>query len=167
MLARDMGKRKANAACLGMRARAGLAWAMLLVAGDAMAVNCNVTVSPLDFGIYDPSAVTPQDVNGNVDVRCNGNAGSFILTISQGSGGGFFPRLLLSGTTTMQYNLYTDPARALVWGDGTGGTDVNSGSKPNTGPPVQFSFPIYGRIFPNQSVASGLYSDSLLVTAVF
>lgn len=140
---------------------------LLLVSWNAHAVNCNVTVTPLDFGVYDPGAAAPLDVTGSLDVRCNGNAGSFILTLSQGTGGSFFPRQLTSGTSIMQYNLYIDAARALVWGDGIGGTDVNSGSKPSAGPPVTFSFPIYGRIFPFQSVASGLYTDSLLVTAVF
>jgi len=140
---------------------------LLLLSCNAHAVNCNVTVTPLDFGVYDPGTATPLDVTGSIDVRCNGNAGSFILTISQGAGGGFFPRQLASGANLMQYNLYVDAARALVWGDGIGGTNVNSGTKPSAGPPVSFTFPVYGRIFPLQSVASGLYADSLLVTAVF
>lgn len=141
--------------------------ALWMLCMDAGAANCSITVTALDFGIYDPGATAPLDMNGNVDVRCTGNAGSFILAISQGNAGGFSPRLMLSGPFSMQYNLYTDPARSLVWGDGTGGTGVNSGNKPSAGPPVNFSFPVYGRIFPNQAVASGLYSDSLVVTAVF
>jgi len=141
--------------------------ALCLACMDAGAANCSITVTALDFGVYDPGSAAPLDMNGNVDVRCTGNAGSFVLAISQGNAGGFSPRLMLSGPFSMQYNLYTDPARSLIWGDGTGGTSINSGNKPSAGPPVNFSFPVYGRIFPNQAVASGLYSDSLLVTVVF
>lgn len=141
--------------------------ALMLASGNALAANCQVTVTPLDFGIYNPGSAAPLDVAGNLDVRCVGGAGSFIVTISQGANGGFFPRQLTSGPYLMQYNLYTDPARSLIWGDGTGGTTVNSGNKPSPGKPVSFSFPIYGRIFPRQSVGTGMYTDALLVTTIF
>jgi spore coat protein U-like protein len=140
---------------------------LLLACGTSQAVNCRITVTPLDFGVYNPGATAPLDITGNLDVRCNGSAGSFILTLSPGGSGTYFPRQLASAPYAMQYNLYVDAARSLVWGDGTGGTSLNSGSKPTTGPPVNLSFPIYGRIFPAQSVGPGLYTDSLLVTAVF
>lgn len=140
---------------------------LMLVSGNVQAANCRVTVTPLDFGIYNPGSAAPLDVAGNLDVRCVGGAGSFIVTISQGANGSFFPRQLASGPYLMQYNLYVDPARSLIWGDGAGGTSVNSGSKPSSGRPLSFSFPIYGRIFARQSVAAGVYTDSLLVTSVF
>jgi spore coat protein U-like protein len=140
---------------------------LMLGSGSAQAANCKVTVTPLDFGIYNPGSAAPLDVAGNLDVRCVGGAGSFVVTISPGTNGSFFPRQLASGPYLMQYNLYSDPARSQIWGDGTGGTSVNSGNKPSAGKPLSFSFPIYGRIFPRQSVAAGVYSDSLLVTTVF
>ena len=140
---------------------------LMLGSGSAWAANCQTTVTPLDFGIYNPGSTAPLDVAGNIDVRCMRGPGSFFVTISPGVNGGFFPRQLASGPYLMQYNLYADPARSLIWGDGTGGTSVNSGSKPSAGRPVEFSFPVYGRIFPRQSVGAGVYADSLLVTVVF
>ena len=140
---------------------------MLLASGSVQAANCKLTVTPLDFGLYNPGVTAPLDVTGNIDVRCTGGAGSFVLTISQSASGGFAPRRMVSGPYLMEYNLYADPARQLIWGDGTGGTVVNSGEKRAPGRPVSFSFPIYGRIFPRQNVAEGMYTDSLLITSVY
>ncbi|MDH3399607.1 MAG: spore coat U domain-containing protein [Chromatiales bacterium] len=140
---------------------------LLLLPPVAQAATCKFIVQPVDFGIYNPGAAASLDVTGSVDVRCTGSAGSFVLTISQSSSGGFAPRRMVSGPYLMEYNLYADPARQLIWGDGTGGTVVNSGEKTSAGPPVSFSFPIYGRIFPRQSVGEGLYTDTLLVTSIY
>jgi spore coat protein U-like protein len=147
-------------------ARAGLL-CLVLVSCNAWAVNCQVTVTPLDFGIYNPGATGPLDVTGNLDLRCVGQPGSFVVTINQGSSGNFLVRELVSGPDRLQYNLYTDAARSLIWGDGNGGTSVNVGSKSDKGPPLNISFPIYARIFPRQNVGAGVYADALLVTAVF
>lgn len=151
--------------------RRHLSWtgalALMLISGTAQAVNCQLTISPLDYGIYSPGDTVSLDVTGNLDLRCAGNAGSFMVTISPGANGGFSPRQMASGPYLMQYNLYSDPARSQIWGDGTGDTSVVTGSKPANGPPVSFSFPIYGRIFPRQNVSPGLYADSLLVTVIF
>ena len=163
----DMSGSQSVRTCRARVARWCCVLFLMLGSGGAQAANCQVTVTPLDFGIYNPGSAAPLDVAGNLDVRCVGGAGSFIVTISQGANGGFFPRQLASGPYLMQYNLYVDPARSLIWGDGNGGTSVNSGNKPSPGKPVLFSFPIYGRIFARQSVAAGVYTDSLLVTSVF
>ena len=75
---------------------------LMLVSGNVQAANCRVTVTPLDFGIYNPGSAAPLDVAGNLDVRCVGGAGSFIVTISQGANGSLFPRQLASGPYLMQ-----------------------------------------------------------------
>lgn len=140
---------------------------MLITSQVAQAASCRFTVQPVDFGLYNPGSAAPLDVTGSVDVRCTGGEGSFVLTISQSSTGGFAPRRMVSGPYVLEYNLYADPARQLIWGDGTGGTVVNSGVKSISGTPLLLSFPIYGRIFPRQSVGEGLYTDTLLVTSVY
>lgn len=155
----------------GLAARSSLIWAgiclFLLYSPFATAATCRFTVQPVDFGLYNPGSPAPLDVTGSVEVRCSGSPGSFVLTISQSSTGGFAPRRMVSGPYLLEYNLYADPARQRIWGDGTGGTVVNSGEKPSGGRPVSFSFPIYGRIFPRQSVGEGFYADTLLVTSVY
>jgi spore coat protein U-like protein len=146
-------------------------WAALLVTlspgFSAQAANCRLTVTPLAFGLYDPGATAPLDVTGQLDVRCTGSPGSFLVTISTGVSASYATRHMLFGPYRLEYNLYVDAARSQIWGDGTGGTSVNSGNKPRAGQPVSFSFPIYARIFPRQNIGEGLYTDTLLVTSVF
>jgi spore coat protein U-like protein len=67
-----------------------------------------------------------------------------------------------SGTATLQYNLFTNAGRTLVWGDGTGGTSVRT-----VGASRGQALPVFGRIPPLQDVASGSYSDTLVATFNF
>jgi Uncharacterized secreted protein len=61
------------------------------------------------------------------------------------------------GTSDLAYNLYTDPSRTLVWGDGINGSDVSvSGSR--------IDLPIYGRIGARQNVPEGQYVDTIVLT---
>ena len=129
-------------------------------------LNCRLTIPPMDFGLYSPGTGAPHDVTGSVDIRCSGQTGTIVVTLAPGGSGSFSARSMTSGPFTMLYNLYRDAARTLVWGDGTGGSVVNSVVKPNNGR-ADFSMPVYGRIPPTQSVGAGAYQDSLLVTAIF
>lgn len=128
--------------------------------------QCQVTVNPFAFGTYAPGNPAPHDVTGNIDVRCMGQPGFFVATLSTGSSGSFAQRQMLSGATPMGYNLYINPARTLVWGDGTGGSLTVTRSKPQPGR-QDFPLPVYGRIPPTQSVSPGLYTDDIVVTIVF
>ena len=121
---------------------------------------------PFTFGAYAPGNPAPHDITGNIDVRCQGTAGSFVATLSTGASGTFAERHMLSGPTIMRYNFYIDPGRSVVWGDGTGGSSTVGGSKPGSGQ-TNFSLPVYGRIPPTQNVAPGSYSDDIIVTIVF
>ncbi|MDX1562176.1 MAG: spore coat U domain-containing protein [Gammaproteobacteria bacterium] len=132
---------------------------------DAQA-NCRVSVVPLAFGDYYPVDRAPLDVTGSIDVSCRGRAGLFLATISTGSSGSYTNREMQSGPYTMRYNLYRDSARSLIWGDGTGGSVVNGRVKLRNGR-QDFTLPVYGRIFPQQSVGAGIYVDDVIVTIVF
>jgi spore coat protein U-like protein len=68
-----------------------------------------------------------------------------------------------NGGYILDYNLYTDPNRMVVWGDGISGVTV-SGS--GTGSTVDH--PVYGRIPGGQTGAYiGSYSDTITVTLSF
>lgn len=141
--------------------------ALYLFTGTAEAqFRCRVSVNPFAFGTYAPGSSAPHDVTGNIDVRCQGIAGSFVATLSTGSSGTFAQRRMLSGAAFMLYNFFIDAARTIVWGDGTGGTMTVNGVKPNPGR-QNYSLPVYGRIPPTQSVSPGLYTDDIVVTIVF
>ena len=62
----------------------------------------------------------------------------------------------------LRYNLYVDPARQRVWGDGeSGGTARIAGESDGR---KAVTYTIYGRIPGRQSVRTGHYHDSVKVS---
>jgi spore coat protein U-like protein len=134
----------------------------------AQAIQCRVTVNPINFGIYMPLTPTPVDVIGQVDVRCQAQPGSFTIIIGPGISGNQLARTLLAGGPgVLNYNLYIDAARTQIWGDGTLPTFVVSGVRTARRRPSFYNYPVYGRIFANQAPNPGIYNDNLLVTVLF
>jgi len=88
-----------------------------------------------------------------------------VLRRPAGSRGAFTTRTLKQGTNALNYNLYTDPALTLIWGDGTGGTNTyTKGNPPNS---VDVNVTIYGRVPPLQDARVGAYTDSIVATINF
>ncbi|MEJ2604103.1 MAG: spore coat U domain-containing protein [Gammaproteobacteria bacterium] len=143
-----------------------LAW--LAVVPAAEAINCRVQIAAMNFGTYMPLQAAPLDVNGGVTIRCQAQAGSFTVTLGAGLSGEASNRTMISpGGGVLNYNLYADPARTLVWGDGTGATATVSGVREVKGRPVFFDYAVYGRVFPDQAPPPGSYTDTILVTVLF
>jgi spore coat protein U-like protein len=128
---------------------------------------CSVSAEPLTFGSYNPQSLLPADAQGNVRVSCTFLLGvlvTYSVRLSAGSSGTYVSRQMSGLSTSLHYNLYTDPTRLLVWGDGTGGTStVNQASLLVVGT-VAINHPVYGRIAAQQNVAPGNYSDTIVVT---
>jgi spore coat protein U-like protein len=118
------------------------------------------------FGAYSIFSPAPVDTAGQFDVRCTGGDQNATLTISLSAGltGTYAGRRLTNGAEFLVYNLYRDAARTIVWGDGTGGTQVFIG--PANGPQRQF-FDVYGRIQALQDAAVGAYADTIVITVNF
>ncbi len=168
---------------VGTRRRARRWWlgpAALLpwVCGAAQAADCTITLSPINFGVYDPIETTANvDINGNVRVGCiltiveaAGFGALVTISLSTGSSGSYAPRTMRQGATSiLQYNLYITAARAIVWGDGSGGTQVVSGSVGGllSGQPNPRNFPVFGRLPPAQNPAVGVHTDTITVTVTF
>ena len=140
-----------------------------LWSSPASAIQCRLmVVQPMNFGLYLPATASPVDVVGELTVRCQSRPGPFSVSIGPGLSGDQTARTLLGATPTpLSYNLFRDPARTELWGDGTPPSFVATGVRPNRGRPTFYNFPIYGRIFANQAPDSGVYNDSLLVTVLF
>jgi spore coat protein U-like protein len=139
--------------------------AIVCFAGRADAANCSVSTTPVLFGTYDVFTPAALDSVGSIVLDCNG-ARDVVVSIDQGRAGTFTPRKLYLNTTEwLGYNLYRDPARAMVWGDGTSGTSFYYNPRLPNNEPV--SLPIFGRIPAGQDVRAGTYSDNLSVTINF
>ena len=146
---------------------AGVAF-VLLVPDLAHAISCRETLVAMNFGNYVPMTTSHVDIMGQVNLRCQAQPGSFTVTIDAGFSGDQTARTLLSATSdVLNYNLYRDAARTQVWGDGSPPTFVVSGVRPNKGRPTFYNYPIYGRVFANQTPNAGTYSDDPMVSVLF
>lgn len=131
-----------------------------------VASNCLVTAAPLAFADYDASAA----VNGSADlsVRCS-NGTPYVIKLGAGSNGTVAQRLLKSvANDTLEYNLYTSPARATIWGEAVGSTvgDTGQGMSINKAR----THTVYGTVFnsaSNQDAPAGTYSDIVAVTVEY
>lgn len=155
-----------------MRAmRALLAAAAMALAAPAFGASCSVSGGALAFGNYAAGSSWHVDSEGTLTILCTGVTGEVVVySISLSAGGGsrgLNPRGLRSGANEVQYNVFTDSARTRVWGDGSGGTFIQSGSASIMAGPSQQNIPAFGRVFGGQSVVPGSYTDSLVITLSF
>lgn len=132
--------------------------AMLLLATPA-AADCDATVSLVDFGRLDLEQ--GGDITGELIVSCD-QPSEFNVSISPGIGD--FVRRKMRGEDGAEliYNLFVDPARRSIWGDGvTAGTQAITGENDGRRPSI---IPIYGIVPSRQNTIAGPYRDNLLVT---
>lgn len=138
----------------------------LLVSYSLAIANCTFTVSNLAFGNYDVLNAAVNNSQTNLSLTCTANT-AYSISLSAGTANSYQPRHMSNGSYFLNYNLYVDPARTQIWGNGASGTQIVSGTcianqcRPRT-------IPIYGQIPPRQDVvASNNYQDSILVTLNF
>ena len=143
---------------------------LLLAPPEAAAATCSVTAVALAFGNYNTFKATPTDTAGNVAVTCMGKAGERVVySIALSAGGGAFPVRRMIGASSFQltYNIYTNAARTLVWGDGSSGTLQVNDAYTLAGPATTRNYPVYGRIFASQKAIVGSYTDAIVATLAF
>ena len=147
----------------GIRAAAAaLLLTAVVAAGPARGAGCDVEFKLVDFGRLDFRR--GGDITGRVEVACAEPA-EFTVELTPGFGDYGERRMRGPGGAELRYNLYVDPGRRLVWGDGaSGGTAVlrgrNDGRRPTT-------LPVYGRVPGGQRVPPGSYGDNLAVRLNF
>jgi len=138
-----------------------------VVAGSVWAdTGCIISATSVNFGSYDvfslPSVPNDSGV-GSVSVGCASGGGKiFPVTLSPGQSGSYAARTMNNGLSLLTYNLYTDSARTIVWGDGSGGSSSMEIPKKSTR-----KFTVYGRIPGGQDAAVGIYTDLIVATVIF
>ncbi|VWC46991.1 Csu type fimbrial protein [Burkholderia lata] len=125
--------------------------------------NCNISATNVSFGtasvlsgaLAATGSITAQCTNGDAwKVALNGgSSGSVTARQMQRSGGG----------GTIGYGLYTDAARSIAWGDGTGGSSTVTGVGTGTSQVVT----VYGAVPAQTTPAPGNYSDTITATISF
>jgi spore coat protein U-like protein len=154
---------------MNIRTRFFTAVLLLFFAEGGNAFQCNVVTTPVNFGYYDLFSITDLNSTGSITVTCNAPiqnpAVPVRLDLTAGSSGSFALRRMVSTSGgRLNYNLYSDAAKTMILGDGTGGSVNLSSVISKTAP---WKITIYGRIPARQNVAPGVYSDSLTATILW
>jgi len=143
---------------------AGLTAVLLLLPALARAATCTVSATPVAFGVYPPFSVAPTTSTGTTTVHCVAGAASIVIALSTGGGSTYANRRMSNGASNLTYQLYSDAAHTMIWGDGTAGTvtvsaHVASNSTNN--------YTVYGQIPALQGVRPGAYTDTITVTVTY
>lgn len=147
----------------------------LPAAALCLGCSCSASTTGVSFGAYYPLSGSGVDAAGNVRVSCQavlnlfGTIG-YSIALSTGHSGTFTPRHMDNAGNPLNYNLYTTDTYTTIWGNGTGGTGVVTGSitlsllLPNT----FVDHTVYGRIPASQtSAVVGNYGDTITVTVTY
>jgi spore coat protein U-like protein len=126
---------------------------------------CSLTTTSISFGNYDVFSTAALDTNGSIVFRCGSGDHNISVSLNQGGAPSFNPRWMLKGSEVMNYNLYLDAARTVIWGDGTAGTQTYIIRNPPNNQDV--TVPVYGRVPSEQSISKGAYGDTITVTINF
>jgi spore coat protein U-like protein len=137
---------------------------LLLLLAKAAESACSVDPTPVAFGLYSPFNSAPMDTAGTLRVTCSTATVGYTVLLSEGGAGSYAPRRLSGGAHTLSYNLYTDPLRTMVWGNGSGGTANVTGA---FALPGAIDHTVYGRLPAQQNVGAGAYTDIITVTINF
>jgi len=131
--------------------------------------TCAVSANPLTFPAYYPG-LGSVTANSTLSVRCSRGA-PFTVAMDAGAGGGdLAQRLMSSGTSRLQYNLYTNAARTAVWGDGTISSAVVAGIGRGLASTEAITETVLGALpdsAANQQLAPGLYTDTVRITVTY
>lgn len=141
----------------------------------AAVLDCTVSATSVAFGTYVPMQPGALIGTGTMTAICTVNSHRNTLTVdlSAGVSGSFTTRTMTTtvGTTTylLNYNLYQDPANTVIWGDGTGGSQVDTVTITRHGGnnTITTNLTVYGAVAPAQDPAPGIYTDRITVTVNF
>ena len=119
---------------------------------------CNVTTSPVAFGVIDVTTAGDVDATGGFEVICtSGTAWTAAADAGDGVGASTATRIMTSGANLLNYALYSDSGRLTNFVSATG---TGSGAaQPNV---------IYGRVPSGQTtLPAGSYADSVTVSLTY
>lgn len=130
--------------------------APLQAAHAQQSITCTPASTTVAFGPYDVLSGLTVPAAGSFTVTCVSSGGGFNRTVTWVAkipAPGTTARQMKppSGTDVITYNVYTDSAHTIVWGDGTGGTQTITGTlfvRRNGTPSISGANNYYGLITP-------------------
>jgi spore coat protein U-like protein len=136
----------------------------LNVSATVTAGACTVNNPSLSFGSLSFPMASGVNGAGTITVNCAAGV-AYVIDLGQGTHAVEGIRGLVGpdGASSINYNLYTDPARSLVWGATFGGVAVNG-----VGTGLAQPVPVYGLIpVQPQPPIQGQYADTVVISVVF
>ncbi len=148
-----------------------LAWAGAAEAScsTAGACSCSVSLTSIAFGSYNPYALSPTDTVGTISVTCSSpdpSNSTMSVALGPGDSGNLNARMMQADGHPLYYNLYSNAAHTVIWGDDSGGGASVAANFPADGQtPVKLN--VYGRIPAQQNAWVGNYHDTVTVTVSY
>jgi spore coat protein U-like protein len=141
------------------------------LAPPAWGLTCGVSATSLVFGAYAPLSGAPLDSSASITIQCSTIASvllSYTLQLSAGASSSYSMRTMVSGGGhTLNYNVFLDAGRSLVWGNGSGGTGAPGFSAIIAAGAWQSTHVAYARIPAQVTARPGSYGDILMATLFF
>lgn len=130
--------------------------------------SCLVTTNAIIYTGFAPDATAEPTQQADIAVVCTAINTPYNVLISKGTGTGAttdasLREMRVGGAgVPLKYSLYQNAARTLVWGDTIGSNTVTG-----TGSLVPTTHTVYSKIFTGQSVPTGVYTDTVMVSVVY
>jgi len=157
---RTLARPRTSAHVLALLAALALLGAPAPAAGQQ---TCSIaSATALSFGAYDPLAAAALDSTSQLVYRCPPSP-QIRISLDAGGAGAFTMRAMRRGADVLLYNLYLDPARTIVWGDGTGGSSIGPQVTVKGAGGTVTAY-VFGRMPAGQDPAPGTYADTIRVT---
>lgn len=123
--------------------------------------SCTVSAGTLNFGSVGTNIQTPVAAQTSLTLTCSSGT-TYSVLLGPGQGAGVSDptvRKMAYGTNSLAYGLYRNQSMTAPWG-WTAGTNDFTGT--GTGSPQ--SITVYGKINGGQTVPTGIYNDSVVIT---
>jgi spore coat protein U-like protein len=132
-------------------------WVTLLITAQCV-INSTATLDLGSSGVINAN----HDQTTPLHIQCT-NSTPYTIGLDAGTttNATVSQRLLVNGSATVNYNLYSDAPGGTVWGN-TSGAWVSS-----TGNGADQTFTIYGRVPAQTTPAPGTYTDLVTVTVTY
>jgi spore coat protein U-like protein len=109
----------------------------------------------IDFGVYDPAAISTANTGSSLNITCNGATVAWAIHSTESVATRLMTRV--GGTETLIYTLLNSADTAFAVTD-TAGSETGTGTAVAT---------IKGAIAAGQNVVPGTYNQNILLTIVF
>jgi spore coat protein U-like protein len=116
---------------------------------------CSVSATNLSFGTYANAQI---DATSIVSVTCT-SGGGYTVALDNGTNYSVPNRRMTNGSASLNYELYSDSGRSVIWNSTNTVAGTGSGSAQD--------LTVYGRLTATQGLIAGFYTDTITVTVTY